>query len=83
MAKQLSGSTWRPQHGGLRALAEDLSEEVGVGPLLERILTHSTRLLEGAAGSISLVDEDAGYYRKAADLVWPAAPVRCSRLIRA
>ena len=64
----MSGETLGPGHGGLRALAEDLSEEMGVGPLLERILTHSTRLLEGAAGSISLVDEDAGYYRKAADL---------------
>jgi signal transduction histidine kinase/DNA-binding CsgD family transcriptional regulator len=66
--KQLSAPTTRPGHRRLQALAEDLSEEVEVGPLLDRILTHSTRLLDGAAGSISLVDEDAGYYRKAADL---------------
>lgn len=68
MPKQLSAPTTRPGHRRLQALAEDLSEEVEVGPLLDRILTHSTRLLDGAAGSISLVDEDAGYYRKAADL---------------
>jgi signal transduction histidine kinase/DNA-binding CsgD family transcriptional regulator len=66
--KQLSAPTTRPGRRRLQALAEDLSEEVEVGPLLDRILTHSTRLLDGAAGSISLVDEDAGYYRKAADL---------------
>jgi signal transduction histidine kinase/DNA-binding CsgD family transcriptional regulator len=66
--KQLSAPTTRPGRRRLQALAEDLSEEVEVGPLLDRILTHSTRLLEGAAGSISLVDENAGYYRKAADL---------------
>ena len=68
MPKQLSAPTTRPGHRRLQALAEDLSEEVEVGPLLDRILAHSTRLLDGAAGSISLVDEDAGYYRKAADL---------------
>ena len=68
MPKQLSAPTTRPGRRRLQALAEDLSEEVEVGPLLDRILTHSTRLLDGAAGSISLVDEDAGYYRKAADL---------------
>ncbi|MET0490636.1 MAG: LuxR C-terminal-related transcriptional regulator [Acidimicrobiales bacterium] len=68
MPKQLSAPTTRPGHRRLQALAEDLSEEVEVGPLLDRILTHSTRLLDGAAGSISLVDENAGYYRKAADL---------------
>jgi signal transduction histidine kinase/DNA-binding CsgD family transcriptional regulator len=66
--KQLSAPTTRPGRRRLQALAEDLSEEVEVGPLLDRILTHSTRLLDGAAGSISLVDENAGYYRKAADL---------------
>ena len=68
MPKQLSAPTTRPGRRRLQALAEDLSEEVEVGPLLDRILTHSTRLLDGAAGSISLVDENAGYYRKAADL---------------
>jgi len=66
--KQLSAPTTRPGRRRLQALAEDLSDEVEVGPLLDRILTHSTRLLDGAAGSISLVDENAGYYRKAADL---------------
>jgi DNA-binding CsgD family transcriptional regulator/nitrate/nitrite-specific signal transduction histidine kinase len=66
--KQLSAPTTRPGRRRLQALAEDLSEEVEVRPLLDRILTHSTRLLDGAAGSISLVDENAGYYRKAADL---------------
>lgn len=68
MPKQLSAPTTRPGRRRLQALAEDLSDEVEVGPLLDRILTHSTRLLDGAAGSISLVDENAGYYRKAADL---------------
>ncbi len=68
MPKQLSAPTTRPGRRRLQALAEDLSEEVEVRPLLDRILTHSTRLLDGAAGSISLVDENAGYYRKAADL---------------
>ena len=68
MPKELSAPTTRPGNRRLQALAEDLSEEVRVGPLLDRILTHSTRLLDGAAGSISLVDEEAGYYQKAADL---------------
>ena len=68
MPKQLSAPTTRPGRRRLQALAEDLSDEVEVRPLLDRILTHSTRLLDGAAGSISLVDENAGYYRKAADL---------------
>ena len=50
MPKRLSAPSTRPGRGGLQALAEDLSEEVRVGPLLDRILTHSTRLLDGAAG---------------------------------
>ena len=68
MRQQPSAPTRRPTNDAVRALAEDLSEEVGVGPLLDRVLDHSTRLLDSAAGSISLVDEGAGYYRKAADL---------------
>ena len=54
--------------GRLRVLAEELCDETAVGPLLDRILVRSTGLLDGAAGSISLVDEGAGYYQKAADL---------------
>jgi hypothetical protein len=65
--KQTTGTDTRPRNG-LRELAEDLADEVAVAPLLGRILRHSTTLLDGAAGSISLVDEGAGYYRKAADL---------------
>lgn len=52
----------------LRSLAEDLSEEADVGPLLDRMLAEATRRLDGTGGSISLVEEGAGYYRKAADL---------------
>ena len=66
--QQPNGPAARPTGGALQSLAEDLSEEVGVGPVLDRVLDHSTRLLDSAAGSISLVDEGAGYYRKAADL---------------
>ena len=68
MRQQPNGPAARPTGGALQSLAEDLSEEVGVGPVLDRVLDHSTRLLDSAAGSISLVDERAGYYRKAADL---------------
>ena len=68
MRQQPNGPAARPTGGALQSLAEDLSEEVGVGPVLDRVLDHSTRLLDSAAGSISLVDEGAGYYRKAADL---------------
>jgi DNA-binding CsgD family transcriptional regulator/signal transduction histidine kinase len=52
----------------LRALAESLAEESAVGPLLERMLTGAAALLDSSGGSISLVEEGTGYYRKAADL---------------
>ena len=45
----------------LRSLAEDLSEEADVGPLLDRMLAEATRRLDGTGGSISLVEEGAGY----------------------
>ena len=52
----------------LEAVVEDLGAELSLRPLLERILERSIQLLEGDAGSISLVDEAAGVYRKEADI---------------
>lgn len=52
----------------LAAVVEDLGAELSLQPLLERILDRSIGLLEGDAGSICLVDELAGTYRKEADL---------------
>ena len=52
----------------LAAVVEDLGAELSLGPLLERILNRSIRLLGGDAGSICLVDEVKGVYRKEADL---------------
>jgi signal transduction histidine kinase/DNA-binding NarL/FixJ family response regulator len=49
-------------------VVEDLGAELSLRPLLERILDRSIQLLEGDAGSISLVDELAGVYRKEADI---------------
>jgi signal transduction histidine kinase/DNA-binding NarL/FixJ family response regulator len=52
----------------LAAVVEDLGAELSLGPLLERILDRSITLLGGDAGSICLVDEAAGVYRKEADI---------------
>jgi signal transduction histidine kinase/DNA-binding NarL/FixJ family response regulator len=52
----------------LIAVVEDLAGELSLRPLLERILKRSTELLGCDAGSICLVDEDAGVYRKEADI---------------
>lgn len=51
----------------LTAVAEDLAGELSLRPLLERILRRSIELLGCDAGSICLVDEAAGVYRKEAD----------------
>ncbi|MGH2540395.1 MAG: response regulator [Actinomycetota bacterium] len=52
----------------LTAVVEDLAGELSLRPLLERILKRSTELLGCDAGSICLVDEEAGVYRKEADI---------------
>jgi signal transduction histidine kinase/DNA-binding NarL/FixJ family response regulator len=52
----------------LTAVVEDLAGELSLRPLLERILLRSTELLGCDAGSICLVDEAAGVYRKEADI---------------
>ncbi len=52
----------------LSAVIEDLAGELSLRPLLERILKRSTELLGCDAGSICLVDEAAGVYRKEADI---------------
>ncbi len=60
-----------PQPGpaaALTAVVEDLAGELSLRPLLERILKRSTELLGCDAGSICLVDEAAGVYRKEADI---------------
>ena len=49
-------------------MVEDLAGELSLRPLLERILKRSTELLGCDAGSICLVDERAGVYRKEADI---------------
>ena len=49
-------------------MVEDLGAELSLGPLLERILARSIDLLGGDAGSICLVDEARGKYRKEADI---------------
>ncbi|MGZ8650849.1 MAG: response regulator [Actinomycetota bacterium] len=50
------------------AVVEDLAGALSLRPLLERILKRSTELLGCDAGSICLVDESAGVYRKEADI---------------
>ena len=57
----------RERTAALSAVVEDLAGELSLRPLLERILGHSTALLGSDAGSICLVDEVAGIYRKEAD----------------
>ena len=58
---------WEPA-AALTAIVEDLAGELSLSPLLERILKRSTELLDCDAGSICLVDEPAGVYRKEADI---------------
>ncbi len=58
----------REPAAALTAVVEDLAGELSLRPLLERILLHSTELLGCDAGSICLVDESAGVYRKEADI---------------
>jgi signal transduction histidine kinase/DNA-binding NarL/FixJ family response regulator len=58
----------RGQAAALTAVVEDLAGELSLRPLLERILKRSTELLGCDAGSICLVDEAAGVYRKEADI---------------
>ncbi len=58
---------WEPA-AALTSVVEDLAGELSLRPLLERILKRSTELLGCDAGSICLVDEAAGVYRKEADI---------------
>jgi signal transduction histidine kinase/DNA-binding NarL/FixJ family response regulator len=58
----------REPAAALTAVVEDLAGELSLRPLLERILRRSTELLGCDAGSICLVDEAAGVYRKEADI---------------
>ena len=58
----------RERAAALAAVVEDLGAELSLRPLLERILERSITLLGGDAGSICLVDEAAGVYRKEADI---------------
>ncbi|WP_170284616.1 response regulator [Kribbella amoyensis] len=52
----------------LTGAVEDLAGQFTLQPLLRRILTRAISLLGGGAGSICSVDEQAGVYRKEADL---------------
>jgi signal transduction histidine kinase/DNA-binding NarL/FixJ family response regulator len=52
----------------LTGAVEDLAGRFTLQPLLRRILTRAVSLLGGGAGSICIVDEQAGVYRKEADL---------------
>ncbi len=58
----------RERAAALTAVVEDLAGELSLRPLLERILKRSIELLGCDAGSICLVDEAAGVYRKEADI---------------
>ncbi|MHA7281985.1 GAF domain-containing protein [Arthrobacter sp. TMS2-4] len=48
-------------------LAGDLAGQFELVPLLERVLGHAAALLECESGSISIVHEAEGYYRKEVD----------------
>ena len=52
----------------LTGAVEDLAGQFTLQPLLRRILARAVSLLRGGAGSICIVDEQAGVYRKEADL---------------
>ncbi len=58
----------REPTAALTAVVEDLAGALSLRPLLERILRRSTELLGCDAGSICLVDEAAGVYRKEVDI---------------
>ena len=62
--------SWTTAHA-VTAVAQDLAGEFSLRPLLERILVRWIGLLACDAGSICQVDEDAGTYRKEADLGIP------------
>jgi transcriptional regulator with GAF, ATPase, and Fis domain len=66
--RQTRSPRGRVPTAALTAVAEDLAGELSLRPLLERILRRSTELLGCDAGSICLVDEAAGVYRKEADI---------------
>ena len=59
--------SWTTAHA-ITAVAQHLAGEFSLRPLLERILMRCTELLGCDAGSICSVDEDAGTYRKEADV---------------
>jgi signal transduction histidine kinase/DNA-binding NarL/FixJ family response regulator len=52
----------------LASVVEDLAGKFSLQPLLKRILRRSVELLGCDAGSICIVDEAAGIYRKEADI---------------
>jgi DNA-binding NarL/FixJ family response regulator/signal transduction histidine kinase len=56
------------QVDALSGAIEDLAGQFALQPLLHRILRRAVSLLGAGAGSISTVDEQAGTYRKEADL---------------
>lgn len=58
----------RDKVDALTGAVEDLAGQFTLQPLLRRILSRAVSLLGGGAGSICIVDEQAGTYRKAADL---------------
>jgi len=66
--RPLTGLLDRGPTAALRAVVEDLAGEFSLRPLLERILRRSTELLGTDAGSICLVDQASGTYRKEADV---------------
>ena len=66
--RPLTGLRDREPTAALRAVVEDLAGEFSLRPLLERILRRSTELLGTDAGSICLVDQSSGTYRKEADI---------------
>ncbi len=54
--------------GDLAEMVEDLAGEFYTQPLLRRILTYSIKLLQADAGSISIVNQESGVYRKEVDI---------------
>jgi signal transduction histidine kinase/DNA-binding NarL/FixJ family response regulator len=66
--RRAHASGGREPAAALTAVVEDLAGELSLRPLLERIIRRSTELLGCDAGSICLVDEAAGVYRKEADI---------------
>lgn len=57
----------RPDPAPWRSAAADLYGEPQASPLLDRLLRHSTHLLDATAGSISLVDPGRDRYGKIAE----------------